>query len=114
MLQIAQGVTSPNDWKDYNNQGIYIDVDTSACKFTQTPHYIVSLEGNSHHWAANGATSIYNATPTGFRIYLRWTDDNGHYGNYNPLRIGLAQRYNWHLKWTGIQTCPCEKEKKKD
>ena len=104
MLHIAQGVTSPNDWKDYSNLGIYVDVDTSSHGFTETPHYIVTLEGRTHHWSANGATSIYNATPKGFRIYLRWTDDNGHYGDHNPLRITHAKRFKWHLKWTGIQS----------
>ena len=111
MLHIAQGATSPDDWKDYSNLGIYVDVDTSSCGFTKTPQYIVSLEGKSHHWCANGTTSIYNATPNGFRIYLRWTDDNGHYGTYNPLRVTQAKQYNWYLKWTGVETGVCESKK---
>jgi hypothetical protein len=104
MIHIDQGVTTKDDWKDYGNLGIYVDVDTSSSGFTETPHYMVSLEGNTHHWSTSGANSIYNPTPTGFRVYLRWTDDNGHYGNHNPLRINHAQTFNWHLKWTGIQT----------
>ena len=52
----------------------YLDVDTSAGKFTSTPRYFTTLGGNSSHWATTGATSIYNATPTGFRVYVRWSD----------------------------------------
>lgn len=108
MFQISQGVTTSDDWSNYSNNGIYVDVDTSACGFTKTPHYIATLEGNSHHWCASGASSIYIPTPNGFRIYIRWTDDNGHFGRLNPLRINTAQQYNWHIKWSAIQACPCE------
>ncbi len=104
MIQIAQGITSANDWVDYHQRGIYVDVDTSQANFTSTPHYIVSLEGDGYHWCANGTTSIYEPTPTGFRVYLRWTDDKGHYNHHNPLRADFAKQKNWHLKWTGILT----------
>lgn len=107
MFQISQGQTSPNDWKDYSSLGIYVDVDTSACGFTQTPHYLVTIEGSSHHWCVNGVNAIYQPSPTGFRVYLRWTDDDGHYGNYNPLRASFAKGKNWYLRWTAIQSCPC-------
>ena len=107
MFQISQGVTSSNDWVNYSNNGIYVDVDISACGFTKTPHYIATLEGNSRHWGVNGASSIYSPTPNGFRIYIRGNDDN--YGQLNPLRIDTAQQYNWHIKWSAIQACPCER-----
>ena len=71
---------------------------------------ITTLEGDGYHWCANGTTSIYLPTPTGFRIYLRWTDDDGHYGQLNPLRVDTAQKYNWYIKWSAIQTCPCDKK----
>ena len=115
MLKIAQGVTSPKDWVNYQSTvgGIYVDVDTSSCGFTETPHYITALEGKSHLWCANGANSIYNASPTGFRVYLRWTDDDGHFGGLNPLKVSTAKKYNWHLKWTAIQACQCETKPRK-
>ena len=106
MIQLAQGKTSPSDWKNYKGLGIYVDVDTSAGNFTETPHYLVSLEGESHHWCANGTTSVYKSTKKSFRVYLRWTDDAGHYQNHNPLRAAFAKQLKWHLKWTGIGMCP--------
>ena len=43
-MVVGQGVTDPNDWVNYHSSGIYVDVNTSACGFTQTPHYLVTLE----------------------------------------------------------------------
>lgn len=111
MLQIGQGATSPSDWKNYSTLGIYVDVDTSGCGFKEIPHYIPTLHGKSGHWCANGVTSIYNETTNGFRIYLRWTDDNGHYGNHNPLRASFARKNGWYIKWTGVKSCECKKRK---
>ena len=58
MFHIAQGVTSPqthtSNWVNYDvsqASGFYIDVDTSNCGFTQTPHYLISIEGTGgYHW----------------------------------------------------------------
>ena len=75
-MVVGQGVTDPNDWVDYGNLGIYVDVNTSACGFTQTPHYLVTLESITNrgsHWYVSGVPSVYNVTPTGFRVYIRWT-----------------------------------------
>ena len=46
----GSGSTTPGstDWQPYpGNTGIYLDVDTSAGKFTTTPKYFTSLGGNS-------------------------------------------------------------------
>jgi len=117
-MVVAQGVTSSNDWVDYNGGvgGIYVDVNTSACGFTQTPHYLVTLESTTnsgYHWYINGVPSIYLATSTGFRVYLRWADhpsDNPTIGSLNfpnPLRASTAQNRNWVIRWTAITTGDC-------
>ncbi|MBR9919956.1 MAG: hypothetical protein GYB31_03895 [Bacteroidetes bacterium] len=127
MLQIAQGKTSPqtnqNDWNNYLNDndpiaGIRIDVDTSECKFTTTPHYLVSMEGDKGwQWHLNGLNCIYNVSPTGFSVYLRWTDEPtssippGSTNEPNPLRVSTAIDKGWTLRWTAIQTCPCTRKK---
>src|ERR1051325_4159286 len=73
--RIVTGKTNPAMWKNYpNGTGVMVDVDTSEAHFAQTPLYFTSLGGISHHWATAGATSIYSATPTGFRIYVRWAE----------------------------------------
>jgi len=119
-MVVGQGVTAPNDWLDYVSLGIYVDVNTSACGFQTTPHYLVTLESitnSGYHWYATGTPSIYNPTPTGFRVYLRWTDTPadinpiGSTNEANPLRVQTAIDKGWTLKWTGIQACPCEKKK---
>jgi hypothetical protein len=47
---------------------------TPAAGFGSTPMSFTSLGGNTSHWRTTGATSIYNATPTGFRVHVRWAD----------------------------------------
>jgi hypothetical protein len=97
--KIATGSTNPSAWQQYNppgNTGVYVDVDTSPAGFTKTPTYITALHGFSSHWATAGASSIYNATPTGFRIYIRWLDGQ-------PLTPQRAQELGWHIQWIGIE-----------
>ncbi|MDY8138181.1 T9SS type A sorting domain-containing protein [Aquimarina sp. 2201CG5-10] len=115
-VKIGQGVTSPNDWVDYNTTGIYVDVDTKSCGFKTTPHYLVTLEsvGNKgYHWYISGAPSLYNITPTGFRVYLRWTDAPsdlptvGSLNFPNPLRASTAKDREWVIRWTGIEMTDC-------
>ncbi|HOO54550.1 MAG TPA: hypothetical protein PLM24_00200 [Methanothrix sp.] len=68
----AAGSTRPGatEWEQYGKTGLYVDVDTSSAGFTETPIYITSLGGNVNIWRTTGATSVYCATPTGFRIYV--------------------------------------------
>lgn len=127
MFHIAQGATSPQthaaDWVNYGNNswpqpaGFYIDVDTSNCGFTATPHYLISIEGTGgFHWYLSGLNCIYNQSPNGFRVYLRWTDAPSDFNQIgssnepNPLRVQTAIDKGWSLKWTGIETCPCPRK----
>ena len=96
-IKICSGSTTPGstNWQPYGgNTGVYLDVDTSAGKFTTTPRYFATLGGNSSHWATTGATSIYNATPTGFRVYVRWSDGSA-------LTPAQANSFQWHINWLG-------------
>ncbi|WP_323395268.1 M57 family metalloprotease [Myxococcus guangdongensis] len=84
--QTPQGATA---WQQYDTNGIYLDVNTSSCGFGSTPLYFTSLGGNSSHWQALGATSIYNPTATGFRVFI-----------YLPgLTTTQANSWGWHLNW---------------
>jgi hypothetical protein len=125
-LHIAQGVTTPSDWRTYTPNvdldvtlddgteltlgGIYVDVNTSNCNFAETPHYIVSIESGSpgRHWLLSGASSIYNATPNGFRVYLTWTDYLGHPTLDNPVSVSVAQDSGWFIRWTAISSKDCD------
>ncbi len=117
-MVVGQGVTSPNDWVDYNGGvgGIYVDVNTSACGFTETPHYLVTLESltsSGYHWYISGVPSVYSPTSTGFRVYLRWTDTPsdaptiGSLNFPNPLRASTALNRNWVIRWTAITNGDC-------
>jgi hypothetical protein len=97
---IASGRTIPGGtaWKPYagGDNGIYVDVNTAPGNFSSTPVYITSIGGNSNHWATTGASSVYMATPTGFRIYVRY--DNG-----GPLTPAIANGFQWHINWIGME-----------
>ena len=80
------------DWKQYGSSALYVDVDTSSAGFADTPTYITSLGGSNNHWAMDGISAIYSATPTGFRIYLR--DDLG-----NTITPEIANQRGWNVQW---------------
>ena len=121
--QIGQGVTSPSDWQDYvldgsgfDYDGVYVDINTSACGFTSTPHYIVTLESvndvpraGSGKWEVSGYNAIYNATPEGFRVYARWTDGElNRDGTYSrQLTADQAEEFRYVIRWTAISTIKC-------
>jgi phage baseplate assembly protein gpV len=95
----GSGSTTPGstNWQPYEGTtGIYLDVDTSAGKFTTTPKYFTSLGGNSSHWTTTGATSIYTPSPTGFRVYVRWSDGSA-------LTPAQANSLQWHVNWLGVE-----------
>lgn len=83
------------DWKQYDENSICVDIDTTMAGFTETPLYFASIGGDSGHWNLNGVNAIYSPTATGFRAYLR--DDLG-----NPLTPDIANKQNWYIQWTGI------------
>ncbi|HEY4899323.1 MAG TPA: hypothetical protein VIH91_00760 [Terriglobales bacterium] len=97
-FKIGAGRTAPGStaWQVYGPTGIYVDVDTRVAGFTQTPVYVVSISGNSMHWATVGRTSVYSATNVGFRIYVRWVDNSA-------LAPATANGNVWHIEWIGVQ-----------
>src|SRR4028119_986415 len=95
---IARGSTPVGNtaWQQYfNGEGVFVDVDTSSAGFATTPIYITSLGGNSSHWVTTGATSIYFPTPTGFRVYVRWSTG----GTLTPA---TANQLGWHINWIAV------------
>jgi|SRR6516164_9957340 hypothetical protein len=98
--RIASGQTTPGNtpWHVYEGgaNGIYVDVNTTSGHFSSVPVYVTSIGGNSSHWATTGATSIYNPTATGFRVYVRWSGGE-------PLTPADANGFQWHIKWIGME-----------
>lgn len=108
--KIFAGSTTPGttNWQPYSNDaappgieaGIYVDVDTSEAGFTSTPKYVISLGGGSH-WRVTGSSSVYNPTPTSFRVYIRFseTDITSLYPTLTPQYANGAQ---WHINWIAV------------
>ena len=95
---IAKGSTPVGNtaWQQYpDGEGVFVDVDTSSAGFKTTPIYITSLGGRLAHWSTTGATSIYTPTPTGFRVYVRWSIGG-------PLTPAEANYNQWHINWIAV------------
>jgi hypothetical protein len=101
--KIASGRTASGTtgWQQYgapNNTGVFVDVNTSAAQFSTTPVYTISIGGEGHHWSLTGTASIYEASPKGFRVYLRWADGK-------PLTPAQANESGkrWYVNWIGVE-----------
>jgi RHS repeat-associated protein len=91
---LCGGQTGSSGWVS-NGDGVYLDVNTSACGLSSTPHYLTSLGGDSGHWATTGATSIYVPTATGFRVYVRRP-------GVGAVTAANAQAWGWHVNWLAV------------
>jgi hypothetical protein len=97
-VQVASGSTPVGNtaWQQYpDGEGIFLDVDTSSFGFETTPIYITSLGGKSGHWGTTGATSIYDPTPKGFRVYVR-------HSTGGVLTPAGANQLGWHINWIAV------------
>jgi hypothetical protein len=80
---------------------VYVDVDTSKCKYKGTPKYFASLTGNKHHWEAWTVSDIVNPKSSSaittdnrkFRIYVRRGESSSTH---------VARTYQWSIKWFGV------------
>lgn len=92
-IKAAAGTES--NWQPNGPNSVYLDVDTSAAGFTGNPVYVTSLSCDDRCFATTGGSSIYSPTPTGFRIFVRFTDDS-------PLTPAIANGFTWVINWTGL------------
>lgn len=76
--KIVSGSTPPGatNWQS-SADGIYVTIDTSAAEFPKTPVYVTSLVGprSAEQWGITGASSVYEPTPKGFFVAIRWDKD---------------------------------------
>ncbi|MER7129926.1 hypothetical protein [Streptosporangium saharense] len=94
--RIAAGQTTAGQgWQAYGANGIYLDVDTTAARFTGTPVYVTSISSTGgSQWALVGPSAVYNVTATKFRVYVQWKDGSA-------LTPATAQQYGWYINWIG-------------
>ena len=93
-VRLVVGKTDPHTtpWVQYNQGGIYVDIDTSSAGFTSTPYYFTSLSGHTNNWMAQGVTSIYQPTARGFRVHV----------GYRELTAAQATSWGWAMSWLAI------------
>lgn len=96
-MSIDAGTTIPGktNWIAYGKNGIYVDIDTSGAGFHGTPLYFPSIGGTGNQWATSGSNAVYNSSPTGFRVYIRWLDGA-------PLTPEFANQREWHIQWHAV------------
>merc|ERR1711920_1102073 len=99
-MKVCAGSTgrTTTDWTDYSSDGIYYDVDISDCGFKTIPTVTTAVEGAGGHWVSLGTSSIYNTSPSAFRIYLKNTHSNP--------QGGKAEGWKWNVEWIAVgYTC---------
>ena len=95
--KVCSGTTGRRvtDYQAYGSN-VYVDVDMTGCGFTKVPNVVISVEGSSRHWVAEGTSSVYNSTPTSFRVYLKNESSGVAMGNLN------AEGYQWNIDWIAV------------
>lgn len=84
------GATS---WDQYEPKTLRVRIETSAAGFSNTPIYFTSLGGAGNHFVATGATNIYDATATGFTVYINMPYD---------VTPQFANDNRWNVQWVAI------------
>ena len=97
---ICLGQVSASEFYPKNDSaGILTQVNTAHCNFRNMPIYLTSLGGMNSIWYVAGATSIYNATRTGFRVYLGTRSNNP----TSEELLDTAKQLGWTLNWAGLE-----------
>jgi len=93
-LRLVVGKTDPHKtpWVQYNRGGIYVDIDTASAGFAATPYYFTSLSGHTNNWMAQGVSSIYLPTATGFRVHV----------GSRELTAAQADSWGWSISWIAL------------
>mmetsp|Transcript_94363 Transcript_94363/g.219272 ORF Transcript_94363/g.219272 Transcript_94363/m.219272 type:complete len:396 (+) Transcript_94363:106-1293(+) len=83
----GQTPSGSTNWVEVT-EGLYVDVDTSACGFQLVPVYVTSMTGDLHH-LTTGSSEVYWPTATGFRTYI-----------HSPATTAAAANsQGWQINW---------------
>jgi len=99
-MKVCAGSTgrTTTDWTSFSSDGVYYDVDISDCGFKTIPIVTTAVEGSSWHYKALGTSSIYNSSPSAFRINL--------VNMYSNPQGGKAEGWKWNVEWIAVgYTC---------
>jgi hypothetical protein len=103
-LASSNGGGSKGVWKPYGHSGVYVEVDTSMCKFKQTPYYFLSVVGDhsfADDWELLGTNAVVRASKDTFTAIIV------HNSISNKRLLKYARRYMWRISWVGATGKPC-------
>lgn len=86
---------STNAWIQYptNTNGVYVEVSFADLNLKNIPDVTTYLQCKSYCWVVTGVNSVYNLTNTGFKIFLRFTQEVA------PLTVAKAVEYGFVLNY---------------
>jgi hypothetical protein len=90
---------SGGDWRATDDgSGIYIFVNTEKYGFRKTPVYLCAVydeDNKGGQWGLSGERAIYEASPFGFKVYLRHI-------NGGKVTVADAKKNGWHVRWIAV------------
>jgi len=95
-IKVCAGTTGRDstDWTYRDAHNINYVVDISDCNFVTIPTVTTSVEGRSWHYVTTGTASIYNTSPTSFKMYLKNTDID--------LAGEKPESFDWNVEWIAV------------
>ena len=91
------GVSPVTRWtRTERDDTIRMVIDTSNCRFENTPLYFSSIVGGVGHYLLTGINAIYDASNSGYTINVRSIDG----ATSDTLMARSAQ---WQVQWIGVQ-----------
>lgn len=92
------------EWREYDPErphlGVTTVIDISHCKFARTPIIVTSIHGYGYHWELTGTSAVYNATPTSFKVCVKFpTHERGIECRLSPEFANLKE---WRVQWIAV------------
>ena len=87
---LCTGRTSPQAFKQYEAGGVSVSVDLRHCGFEEEPVVLTSLGGYEGHAATRGATSLYDVSRDGFKVFIQKPG----------ITTTQAEAWGWHINWS--------------
>jgi hypothetical protein len=74
-----------------------MNIDTTSCRFQDTPTYFTSITGIAGHYLLVGINAIYEPTQYGFSINVHSTNNES-----ADTLMAWSAEYRWNVNWFGF------------
>ncbi|CAF2772883.1 unnamed protein product [Rotaria sp. Silwood2] len=92
------GISPLTRWeRTSRSDTIRMNIDTSSCRFENTPMYFTSISGTAGHYLLVGVNAIYEPSRNGFIINVHSTDNQS-----ADTLMGWSAQYQWNVNWYGF------------